>query len=77
MTGGDEYSTDAARAAAARDELGDWVADFLRSPGSDNPFLVEILNETPRWWSEKGESVALPPAYVDAARRARAALTGD
>lgn len=50
MTSDDEYSTDAARAAARRDALGDWVADFLRSPGSDNAPLAEQLTEKYRWW---------------------------
>ena len=46
----DEYSTEAARAAAERDELGDWVAKFLASAGSDNPELAESLADPPRWW---------------------------
>lgn len=50
MSSGEEYSTDAARAAAGRDELGDWVADFLRSPGSDNADLADLLSEKTRWW---------------------------
>ena len=50
MSSTQEYSTDAARAAAERDELGDWVARFLCSPGSDNPGLAELLSEQPRWW---------------------------
>jgi hypothetical protein len=45
-----EYSTDGARAAAARDELGDWVARFLCSPGSDNAVLAHALTEQPRAW---------------------------
>jgi hypothetical protein len=32
---------------------------------------VWIYSETPRWWSEKGGPVKLPPAYDEAARRAR------
>ncbi len=36
MSTSEEYSVDAARAAAERDELDDWVARFLASPGSDN-----------------------------------------
>ena len=50
MSTGDEYSTEAARAAAARDELGEWVARFLASPGSDNPVLAEMLADPPRSW---------------------------
>ena len=51
MSSSQEYSTDAARAAAKRGELGDWVGRFLCSPGSDNPGLEErLLSEQPRWW---------------------------
>jgi len=32
---------------------------------------VWIYSETPRWWSEQGGSVKLPPAYAEALRRAR------
>lgn len=32
---------------------------------------VWIYTETPRWWSEKGEPVKLPPAYAEALRKAR------
>lgn len=48
MSSSDDYSTDAARAAAARDELGDWVTRFLCSPGSDNCLLADVLSA--RWW---------------------------
>jgi hypothetical protein len=44
------YSVDAARAAAERDELGDWVAEFLSSPGSDNGALAAALTTRLRWW---------------------------
>jgi hypothetical protein len=44
------YSVHAARNAADRNELGEWVVDFLRSPGSDNPLLADKLSEEPRWW---------------------------
>jgi hypothetical protein len=37
-------------AAAERDELGDWAARFLASPGSDNAELAEGLTNPPRWW---------------------------
>ena len=46
-----EYSVTTARQAAERDELGDWVADFLASPGSDNAELGEQLTSRPRWWA--------------------------
>lgn len=46
----DEFTTDAARRSAARDELGDWVRRFLCSPGSDNADLADQLAEEPRWW---------------------------
>jgi hypothetical protein len=45
-----KYSTDAARDAARDDALGEWVAAFLASPGSDNPELAELLTDRPRWW---------------------------
>jgi hypothetical protein len=50
MTEDDRESLDAARAAAARDELGAWVAEFLASPGSDNAELGEELTTELRWW---------------------------
>lgn len=50
MTDDDSQSLDAARVAAARDELGAWVAEFLASPGSDNAALGEELTNGPRWW---------------------------
>lgn len=50
MSSGHEYSTDAARAAAERNELGDWVARFLRSAGSDNPGLAHLLCEELCCW---------------------------
>jgi len=50
VTSDDKYSVHAARAAAERDELGEWVADFLASPGSDNGPLAEELTNRPRWW---------------------------
>jgi hypothetical protein len=45
-----EYSVEAARDAAERGELEDWVARFLASPGSDNAVLGEKLTEKRRWW---------------------------
>jgi hypothetical protein len=50
MTDVDRYSVDAARAAAERGELGDWVVEFLASPGSDNGELAAALAARPRWW---------------------------
>ena len=50
MSDDHRYSLDSARAAAERDELGSWVAEFLASPGSDNPHLAELLTEPRRWW---------------------------
>jgi hypothetical protein len=50
MSGSEEFSADTARVAAERDDLGDWVADFLRSPGSDNAALAEQLSERLRCW---------------------------
>ncbi len=50
MTNAEDYSVQTARRAADRDELGDWVAAFLASPGSDNGDLAELLAEKPRWW---------------------------
>jgi hypothetical protein len=45
-----EYSVEAAREAAERDELNAWVAEFLGSPGSDNAVLGEQLTQPPRTW---------------------------
>ena len=51
MSTDETYSTEGARAAAARDELGDWVARFLASPGSDNGALAHLLTtEQARSW---------------------------
>jgi hypothetical protein len=46
----EDFSTETARAAAARDELSDWVAEFLSSPGSDNAALADQLTSELRWW---------------------------
>ncbi len=48
--GDDDLSTEAARRAAAADDLGAWVDRFLRSPGSDNADLADQLGERPHWW---------------------------
>jgi hypothetical protein len=45
-----EFSVESAREAATRDELGDWVARFLASPGSDNAALAGLLSDPPRYW---------------------------
>jgi hypothetical protein len=50
MRNGQEWTVDAARDAAARDELGDWVARFLGSPGSDNAELGRQLSRRPPYW---------------------------
>lgn len=50
MTDEHEYSVSTARAAAERDQLTEWVAEFLASPGSDNAALAEKLSEPPRLW---------------------------
>lgn len=50
MTDGEQYTTETAREAAARDELAQWVSAFLASPGSDNAALAEQLADPPRWW---------------------------
>jgi hypothetical protein len=50
MSDGHKYSLAAARAASERDELGDWVARFLASPGSDNAVLAEQLSAQVRCW---------------------------
>lgn len=44
------FSVAAAHRAAERDELGEWVARFLASPGSDNAELGEQLARAERWW---------------------------
>ncbi len=38
---------------------------------------VWIYSEKPRWWSEKGTAIDLPPAYVETVRRVRRALLGE
>jgi hypothetical protein len=40
-----------ARQAATRDHLGEWVARFLASPGSDNPALAGQLSAELNWWA--------------------------
>jgi hypothetical protein len=50
MSEGHKYTVESACAAAERDELGAWVADFLASPGSDNQALAEKLSARDRCW---------------------------
>lgn len=50
MTDEHRFTVDSARKAAARDELGAWVAEFLASPGSDNAPLAHTLTHPPRTW---------------------------
>ena len=46
----DAHTVETARAAAERDDLVRWVAEFLASPGSDNAELGEALSTSHRWW---------------------------
>ncbi len=50
MPDGQRYTTETARDAAARDDLAEWVAGFLRSPGSDNAGLAKLLSDPRRSW---------------------------
>ena len=50
MTDHDDFTVDAARRAAERDELNTWVAEFLASSGSDNAELGHALTHPPRTW---------------------------
>lgn len=50
MTDDHPFGVDSARRAAEREELDQWVTDFLASPGSDNAPLGEMLAERERWW---------------------------
>lgn len=47
----DAYSLDTAMKARDLNELTEWVAGFLASPGSDNPALAEHLSEELGWWT--------------------------
>ncbi len=49
----------------------------LRAAIEQSDECVWIYTERPRWWSEQGTSLALPQAYAEVIRRARAALAGD
>jgi hypothetical protein len=44
------FSLDSARQAAREERLDVWVAEFLRSPGSDNAALAATLAERPGCW---------------------------
>jgi hypothetical protein len=46
----DEFSVDSARQAEQRGQLDAWVATFLRSPGSDNAVLAEVLRDRTSSW---------------------------
>jgi hypothetical protein len=50
MSGDTEHTPQTARAAAQGDRLGDWVAEFLASPGSDNAELADELTGRLAWW---------------------------
>ncbi|MEQ8839906.1 MAG: hypothetical protein RIB98_02920 [Acidimicrobiales bacterium] len=47
----DDFTIESAREAAARDELEQWVTAFLRSPGSDNAELADILSGEMQCWT--------------------------
>jgi hypothetical protein len=50
MSTQEKFSVASARAAAERDEVDAWVAEFLSSPGSDNAPLAHELTSRQRWW---------------------------
>ena len=50
MSDEEKYTVETAREAAERDELDEWVARFLASPGSDNAPLADKLSKPRRWW---------------------------
>ncbi len=50
MTTDQEFTVQSARDAEATEELGDWVAGFLASDGSDNPELGEQLRNDYAIW---------------------------
>jgi len=45
----ERYTVDAARRAGEEGTLGEWVAEFLASPGSDNAPLGEQLSDGREW----------------------------
>jgi hypothetical protein len=46
-------------------------ASSLRAAVEQADEYVWIYTEKPRWWSQSGSAVDLPPAYIDAVRRVR------
>ena len=46
----ERFTVTTARDAAERGDLAGWVAEFLASPGSDNPELAYGLTHPPRTW---------------------------
>jgi hypothetical protein len=50
MSSTQQHSVESAREAAGRDQLAEWVVDFLGSPGSDNAPLGAGLAKQYRWW---------------------------
>jgi len=44
------FTVEAARSASERDELDEWVAEFLASPGSDNAALADQLGDRVHCW---------------------------
>jgi hypothetical protein len=51
MSDDEQYSVEAARAAAERGDLRAWVSRFLASPGSDNAALGAALSERLEHWA--------------------------
>jgi hypothetical protein len=49
----------------------------LRAAVEQSDEFVWIYTEKPRWWSEAGKAIDLPPAYVETVRSVRRALVGD
>jgi hypothetical protein len=49
----------------------------LRAAVEQSEEIAWIYTEKPRWWTEMGGGLDLPPAYIDVARRVRRALVED
>jgi hypothetical protein len=49
----------------------------LRAAVEQSDEFVWIYTEKPRWWSEAGKAIDLPPAYVETVRSVRRALVGN
>jgi hypothetical protein len=49
----------------------------LRAAVEQSDEFVWIYTETPRWWSDQGGAIDLPPAYIATVQRVRHALAGD